>query len=204
MSIPVFRYKQGSVLPLRPRGDLLKGWLPGTAVNFIPSDDNKFMNIDLASKYPHKASNGGLFTLNGSYQFRSGFDRRFANDNEPSGLWTPDEYVQLTKSDQNWAIQFDQNKQLSKIGRDITTVNFDGGCFKIYTFEKYDNDFLTSDGHSGGQINWREHVGQTLGISVRSLFTTLDNNVVDEVPSYRIGTYAKDQNDKWFVLIVRR
>ena len=90
MSLPVFKVKEGSVLPLRPRGELLKGWLPGTIVNFIPSQDDKYMDIDLAVKYPHKSSNGGLFTMNGSYELTSLFDRRFANQNEPTGLWTPD------------------------------------------------------------------------------------------------------------------
>lgn len=204
MSIPVFRAKEGGVLPVRPRGELLKGWLPGTIVNFIPSDDNHFMDCDVAIKYPHKSSNGGMFTMNGSYSFRTGFDRRFANQNEPSGLWTPDERIQWTKSEENFGIEFDGMGLVSGIGKDITTVNFDGGAFRIYTFERYDNDYLESEGTIGGEINWREHVGETLGTSPRSLFTTLDNNVIDDLPAYRVGNYAQDENGKWFVLMVRR
>lgn len=204
MSLPVFKAKQGAVLPLRPRGQLLKGWLPGTIVNFIPSEDDKYMDIDLAVKYPHKSSNGGLFTMNGSYELTSLFDRRFANQNEPTGLWTPDETIQLTKSEQNFDIQFDNNLQLSKLGKDLTTVNYDGGCFRLYVFERYDNEFLQSNGQRGGEINWHEHVGQTLGTSPRSLFTTLDNNVVDDRPSYRVGNYGIDQNGKHYLFIVRR
>ena len=204
MSLPVFKAKQGSVLPLRPRGQLLKGWLPGTIVNFIPSEDDKYMDIDLAVKYPHKSSNGGLFTMNGSYELTSLFDRRFANQNEPTGLWTPDETIQLTKSEQNFDIQFDNNLQLSKLGKDLTTVNYDGGCFRLYVFERYDNEFLQSNGQRGREINWHEHVGQTLGTSPRSLFTTLDNNVVDDRPSYRVGNYGIDQNGKHYLFIVRR
>jgi len=192
------------VLPLRPRGELLKGWLPGTIVNFIPSDDNRFLNCDIAAKYPHKASNGGMFTMNGSYFFKSGFDRRFANQNEPTGFWTPDEMVQLAKGEENLDLDFDSMGLVSRLGKDLTTVNFDGGCFRVYTFERYDNEFLESNGASGGEIDWREHVGETLGTSPRSLFTTLQNNVIDEVPSYRVGNYARDDNGKWFILIVRR
>lgn len=192
------------MLPLRPRGELLKGWLPGTIVNFIPSDDNRFLNCDIAAKYPHKASNGGMFTMNGSYFFKSGFDRRFANQNEPTGFWTPDEMVQLAKGEENLDLDFDSMGLVSRLGKDLTTVNFDGGCFRVYTFERYDNEFLESNGASGGEIDWREHVGETLGTSPRSLFTTLQNNVIDEVPSYRVGNYARDDNGKWFILIVRR
>jgi hypothetical protein len=57
------------------------------------------MDIDIATKFPQKSSNGGLFTINGSYELKSGFDRRFANQNEPTGLWTPDEMVQLSKNE---------------------------------------------------------------------------------------------------------
>ena len=204
MSIPVFRAKEGSVLPLRPRGEMLKGWLPGTVVNFIPSDDGRFMDMDLAAKYPHKASNGGLFTINGSYDLLSGFDRRFANINEPTGFWTPDEMVQYTKGEENLALEFDRQGLLARLGKDLTTVNYDGGCFRVYTFEQYDNEYLESGGASGGEINWREHIGETLGTSPRSLFTTLQNNVIDEVPAYRVGNYARDENGKWFIFIVRR
>ena len=204
MSIPVFRAKEGSVLPLRPRGELLKGWLPGTIVNFIPSDDGRFIDCDVAAKYPHKASNGGMFTMNGSYDLGPGFDRRFANQNEPSGFWTPDEMIQYSKGEENFGIQFDRAGLVSKLGKDITTVNFDGGCFRVYTFERYDNEYLESEGASGGEINWRDHIGETLGTSPRSLFTSLDNNVIDEVPAYRVGNYAQDENGKWFIFIVRR
>lgn len=204
MSIPVFKCVEGSVLPMRPRGQLLKGWLPGTIVNFVPSDDGRYMDVDVATKFPHKSSNGGLFTLNGSYELREGFDRRFANQNEPSGLWTADERIQFTKNEQNKILEFDENHQLSKMGEDITTVNFDGGCYKLYTFERYDNLYLETNGEQGGEIDWKSHVGENLGTSPRSLFTTLDNNVVDEVPSYRIGNYAQDENGKWFIFIVRR
>ena len=204
MSIPVFRAKEGSVLPLRPRGELLKGWLPGTVVNFIPSDDGHFMDCDVAAKYPHRSSNGGMFTINGSYFLKTGFDRRFANQNEPTGLWTPDEMIQWTKGDENFGIDFDMNGLVNRIGKDITTVNFDGGCFRVYTFERYDNEYLESNGASGGEINWRDHIGETLGTSPRSLFTTLQNNVIDDVPAYRVGNYAQDENGKWFIFIVRR
>lgn len=204
MSIPVFRAKEGSTLPVRPRGELLKGWLPGTIVNFIPSDDNHFMDCDVAAKYPHKSSNGGMFTMNGSYDFRAGFDRRFANQNEPSGFWTPDERIQWAKNEENFGIEFDRMGLVSGIGKDITTVNFDGGVFRLYTFERYDNDYLELEGANGGEINWQEHVGETLGTSPRSLFTTLGNNIIDEVPAYRVGNYAQDDDGKWFVLIVRR
>lgn len=204
MSIPVFKQVEGSLLPMRPRGDMLKGWLPGTIVNFIPSDDGKYLDVDLATKHPHKASNGGLFTLNGSYELSNKFDRRFANQNEPTGLWTPDEYIQYTKNEENMALEFDDMHQLSKMGKDITTVNFDGGCYKIYTFERYDNLYLETNGREGSEINWRQCVGETLGTSPRSLFTSLDNNVVDEVPSYRVGNYTQDENGKWYILIVRR
>ena len=37
MSIPVFKQVVGSTLPMRPRGGMLKGWLPGTIVNFVNS-----------------------------------------------------------------------------------------------------------------------------------------------------------------------
>lgn len=205
MSIPVFKQSQGSLLPMRPRGEMLKrGWIPGTIVNFIPSQDGKFLNVDLATSQPNKASNGGLFTLNGSYELTEHFDRRFANQNEPSGFWTPDEYIQYTKNEENQLLQFDELHQLEKMGKDITTINFDGGCYKIYTFQRYDNKYLESNGKEGGQINWYEHVGETLGTSPRSLFTSLDNNVVDELPSYRVGNYAKDEDGRWYVLIVRR
>lgn len=204
MSIPVFKHVEGSLLPMRPRGDMLKGWLPGTLVNFIPSKDGKFLDVDLAVKYPSKSSNGGLFTLNGSYELSPEFDRRFANQNEASGMWTPDEYIQYTKNEENKALEFDNANQLDKIGKDITTVNFDGGCYRIYTFEKYDNKYLETNGREGGEIDWHSHVGETLGTSPRSLFTSLDNNVVDELPSYRVGSYAQDENGKWYVLIVRR
>lgn len=202
--MPVFKCVEGSVLPVRPRGELLKGWLPGTIVNFVPSDDGRYMDVDVATKYPHKASNGGLFTLNGSYELRPGFDRRFANQNETSGMWTPDECIQFTKNEENKILEFDENHQVSKFGEDITTVNFDGGCYRIYTFEKYDNEYLESNGARGGEIDWKSRIGENLGTSPRSLFTTLDNNVIDELPSYRIGNYAQDENGKWFVFIVRR
>ena len=204
MSIPVFKQVVGSTLPMRPRGGMLKGWLPGTIVNFVNSQDGNFLDVDLASNFPHKSSNGGLFTLNGSYELSSQFDRRFANNNESSGFWTPDEYIQYTKNEQNNLIQFDNSHQLQKIGKDITTVNFDGGCFRIYTFQKYDNEYLESNGASGGEINWNQHVGETVGTSPRSLFTSLDNNVIDEVPSYRVGKYSRDENGKQYILIVRR
>ena len=202
--MPVFKCVEGSVLPVRPRGELLKGWLPGTIVNFVPSDDGRYMDVDVATKYPHKASNGGLFTLNGSYELRPGFDRRFANQNETSGMWTPDECIQFTTNEENKILEFDENHQVSKFGEDITTVNFDGGCYRIYTFEKYDNEYLESNGARGGEIDWKSRIGENLGTSPRSLFTTLDNNVIDELPSYRIGNYAQDENGKWFVFIVRR
>lgn len=204
MSIPVFKGVEGSVLPVRPRGQLLKGWLPGTIVNFIPSDDGRYMDVDVATKFPHKSSNGGCFTLNGSYELKQGFDKRFANQNEPSGLWTPDEYIQFTKNEENKILQFDSNYQLDKMGEDITTINFDGGCYRIYTFEKYDNKYIESNGKQGGEIDWKAHVGENLGTSPRSLFTTLQNNVIDELPSYRIGNFTQDENGKWFVFIVRR
>lgn len=204
MSIPCFKCVQGSVLPVRPRGELLKGWLPGTIVNFIPSDDGKYLDVDVAAKYPNKSSNGGCFTLNGSYELLPGFDRRFPNQNEKSGLWTPDEHIQLTKNEQNKILEFDEYHQLSKMGEDITTVNFDGGCYRIYTFERFDNKYIESNGRIGGEINWKEHIGENLGTSPRSLFTSLDNNVIDELPSYRVGNYTQDENGKWFIFIVRR
>ena len=204
MSLPIFRAKQGSLLPVRPRGQLLKGWLPGTVVNFIPSDDYRYMDVDVAAKYPNKASNGGMFTMNGSYEFKSTFDRRFANQNEPDGLWTPDERLQLVKNENNYEIEFDNNMQLSKYGKDIVTVNYEGGCFRVYTFERFDNEYIESNGHKGKEINWKEHIGETLGTSPRSLFTSLDNNIIHEVPAYRVGNFAQDQNGKWFIFIVRR
>lgn len=39
MSIPVFKLREGMVLPVRPRGKMLNGWLPGTVVNFVSSSD---------------------------------------------------------------------------------------------------------------------------------------------------------------------
>lgn len=142
--------------------------------------------------------------MNGSYHFLPGFDNRFPNQNEPSGFWTPDETIQYTKGEENYGIEFDHAGLVSRIGKDITTVNFDGGCFRIYTFERYDNEYLESNGASGGEINWKEHIGETLGTSPRSLFTSLDNNIIDEVPAYRVGNYAQDENGNWFIFIVRR
>ncbi|MBR4316158.1 MAG: hypothetical protein IKP65_04220 [Alphaproteobacteria bacterium] len=113
----------------------------------------------MAANYPDRASNGGMFTMIGSYEFKSSFDRRFANQNEPDGLWTPDETLQLAKNENNRELEFDENMQLSKIGKDIVTVNYDGGCFRVYTFERFDNEYIESNGSKGKEINWKEHIG---------------------------------------------
>lgn len=206
MSIPVFKMRDGVSLSARPMGQMLKGWLPGTIVNFVQLEDQdgKYLGVDWASKQPNAVGAGG-FTINGSYEFKNNFDFRFANDNEPSGFWTPDQMIKYTKSEQNYTLQFDvENHQLSKMGKDITTINFDGGVFRIYTFEKYDNEYIESNGKRGKEIDWKSKVGTLLGCSSRSLFTTEENNVLSEIYEYRIGGIYKDENGKQYIYAVRR
>ena len=98
MSIPVFRLREGMVLPVTPKGKMLNGWLPGTVVNFVPSN-NGTLEVDWASENPNNIGCGG-FTINGSYDLLNGFDFRFANQNEESGFWTPDERVRYAKGEE--------------------------------------------------------------------------------------------------------
>jgi hypothetical protein len=89
------------------------------------------------------------------------------------------------------------------MGKDLTTINFDGGIYRVYTFEKYDNEYLNSNGEKGKEINWEEHVGELCGCSPRSLFTTLDNNVLNNPCEYRIAGVYRDDNNKKYIWIVR-
>ena len=206
MSLPIFRLRDGATLPVRPSGDMLKGWLPGTIVNFIQNEDDEsghYLKVDLACKYPSKVGAGG-FTINGSLQLQKDFDFRYANNNEKSGFWTADECLQNTKGEQNYALEFDMNHQLQRMGKDLTTINYQSGVFKIYTFEKYDNEYINSDGLVGGQIDWKSKVGTLMGISPRSLFTSFDNNVCEDLSEYRVGGFYKDENGKEFIYAVRK
>ena len=202
MSKPVFKLCVGNTLPAIPDGDLLKGWLPGTIVNFVYSTENKYPHICLASAMTDVCGVGG-FLINGSAEFLNGFDRMFANDNESSGLWTPDEMVQLAKPDENTVQTFDSNSQLEKLGKGLVAVNFDGGLFKFYVYEKYDNDYIESNGETGGEIDWQSKIGTLFGCSPRSLFTSIDNNVCVEPMEYRVGGIFSDENGK-YILAVRR
>lgn len=203
MSRAVFRIHDGATIPAIPSGNLLNGWIAGTVVNFVYNTEGKYVYVDWAAKFPNKVGAGG-FLINGSYILKSSFDFKFANDNEPSGLWTPDETLQYTKGEENLSLEFDNKKQLSVLGKGITSVNFDGGCFKIYTFEKYDEEYLQSNGASGREIDWNAHIGELLGVSSRSLFTTFENSVLDEPYEYRIAGYYQDDIGKQCVLAVRR
>ena len=204
MSLPIYRLKQGDTVQVIPTGDMLNGWIPGTIVNFVQSENKlgTYLSVQLASKSKKLKESCG-FTLNGSCQLNNMFDYRFANDNEKSGRWTPDQNLAYTKSEQNYTLQFDENKQLSRSGNGITTINFDGGIFGIYTFEKYDNEYIESNGEKGKEIIWEDHVGELCGCSPRSLFTTLDNNVLKNPCEYRIGGVYYDQNNKKYIWIVR-
>ena len=206
MSIPIQRITVGATLPIKPVGEMLKGWLPGTIVNFYPDTDirnNKYLCADWASKFPNNVGAGG-FTMNGSLRLNNNFNFKYANDNEPNGLWSADEQIQFTKGEENLALEFDSNKQLSYMGKNITTINFDGGVFKIYTFEKYDEDYLSSDGASGDIVDWESNIGKLMGISSRSLFTTDENSVISEPYEYRVGGVFTDENGKKYVVGVRR
>lgn len=202
MSIPIMRLRQGATLPVKPTGDMLKGWLPGTLVNFVQGKDGHYLTVDLAINIKNKKGCGG-FTVNGSYNLKNNFDFRFANDNQ-KGFWTPDQNVYLSKSEQNYGFQIDSSKKTFIQGKDLTTINFDGGVFRIYTYQKYDNEYIQSNGQRGGQINWKNHVGQLFGCSCRSLFTTLQNNVLDQPCEYRIGGIYEDQFGKTYIVGVRR
>lgn len=206
MSLPVFRLRDGTTLPCKPIGQMRKGWIPGTLINYIQlEDDNgKYLGCDWATKQPDVGGIGG-FTINGSYELKNGFDFRFANNNESSGMWTPDEGIIFSKSEENYTLEFEKiNHQLQKEGKDTTTINYEGGCFRIYTFEKYDNEYITSNGVKGGEIDWKSKVGTLLACSVRSLFTTEENNVLTELLEYRIGGFYKDEHGKEYIYAVRR
>lgn len=206
MSIPVHRLSTPPTIQAKPVGKMLNGWLPGTIINYVYDEDNKYLAIDHASacaqRYPKLDGVGG-FVINGSYELKNGFDFRFPNDNEKSGRWTPDEMVQLTKSEENKELSFDDQHLLAKCGKDLTTVVFEGGCFKLYTFEKYDNEYINSNGTSGGQIDWKAQIGQLFGCSPRSLFTTIQNNVCLYPMEYRIGGIFKDELGE-FIYMVRK
>lgn len=203
MSIPIMRLRDGATLPVKPSGDMLKGWLPGTLVNYVQGKDGHYLTVDLASNMRDKKGCGG-FTVNGSYSLRNNFDFRFANDNQKNGIWTSDQNVYLSKSEQNFDFQVDSSKKTFIQGKDLTTINFDGGVFRIYTYQKYDNEYIQSNGQKGGVIDWQSHIGQLFGCSCRSLFTTLQNNVLDQPYEYRIGGVYEDQNGKKYIVGVKR
>ncbi len=203
MSIPVFKLREGMVIPVKPKGKMLNGWLPGTIVNFVQSDSNDLC-VDWASEYPNNVGICG-FTINGSYDLLDNFDFRFANQNEKSGFWTADEVVKYAMSEENYALDFDNvNKQLTRQGKDLCSIVYEGGCFRIYTFERYDNEYIVSNGASGGEIDWKAKTGKLLGVSPRSLFTSDDNNVIDELLEYRVGNFCQDEYGKWYIYAVRR
>lgn len=206
MSIPIYRLSSPPTIQAKPSGRMLNGWLPGTIINYVYDEDGKYLAIDHAAacseRVPDLDGVGG-FVINGSYELKQGFDFRFPNDNEKSGYWTPDEMVLLTKSEENKELTFDNNGLLDKCGKDLTTVVFEGGCFKLYTFEKYDNEYINSNGQSGGEINWKAYIGQLFGCSPRSLFTSLDNNVCMSPMEYRLGGIFKDELGE-FLYMVRK
>jgi len=198
MSKPVFKITDSAKVPAVPSGDLLYGWIPGTIVNFVKGTDKKSLTVDKAHKFTNKQGVGG-FLINGSYSLKGSFPFAFANNNERSGKWTPDEMVQLSKSEENIELVYDE--LLSSQGKGLTTVNYDGGCFKVYTFEKYDNAYINSNGQSGNVINWDNHIGELCGCSPRSLFTTIDNNVLVSPIEYRIGGKFKDEQGEYIYIV---
>ena len=74
MSIPVFRVINGNTFAVKPAGNMLRGWLPGTIVNFVEGTDNKYVSVDWVSKYPNKVGAAG-FTINGSLRLNNNFDK---------------------------------------------------------------------------------------------------------------------------------
>lgn len=198
MSKPIFRITDSSKIQAIPSGDLLYGWIPGTIVNFVQGSNKKYLTIDKAHKHPNKQGVGG-FLLNGSYNLKGSFPFAYANDNERSGKWTPDEMIQRAKSEENIELVYDD--LLERQGNGLVTVNYDGGCFKVYTFEKYDKNYLSTKGQSGSQIVWEDHIGELCGCSSRSLFTTLDNNVLVSPIEYRIGGKFKDEQGEYIYIV---
>ena len=204
MSSPIYKLRDTSTIQAKPTGQLLKGWLPGTIVNYVYDKENKYLAIDKASacmtKNPDLIGVGG-FLPNGSYELKSNFDFRYPNNNEKTGYWTPDEVVNLAKSEENKTLIFDNQHLLDKSGKGLTTVIFESGCFKLYVYEKYDNDYLNSNGQQGNQIDWKSQIGQLFGCSPRSLFTSLDNNVCKSAMQYRLGGVFKDELGEYLYMI---
>jgi hypothetical protein len=202
MSKAVIRICDGQNIVCKVSGELLKGWLPGTIVQAVKGKDKKYITIDVASKAPNKRGVLG-FVMNGSYSLKSGFDIFYPNQNEKGEVWTADENVKLAKSDENDVLNFDnQDKMLSEMGKGFVSVSYDGGCFKVYTFERYSNKYIETNGLEGKEIKWEDHIGELIGCSSRNLFTTLDNNIVDEPLNYRIAGVFNDENGK-YILITR-
>ena len=202
MSKPVFRISNGVTLNAKVSGQLLNGWLAGTLVNIVNGDD-KYVTIDVATVKKNVQGAFG-FTLNGSLNLRNDFDYKFPNNNEKGRFWTSDESMYLSKFEENKVLNFDKkDHQLTEMGNGVVTINYDGGCFKIYTYEKYDETYLSSNGQSGKEIDWESHVGESLGCSSRNLFTTLDNNVLDTPLCYRLGGIFTEENGEKYILIIR-
>lgn len=203
MSKPVFRISNGVTLNAQVSGKLLNGWLAGTLVNIVNGYDNKYITIDVATVKKDVQGVFG-FTLNGSLNLRNEFDYKFPNNNERGKFWTSDESMYLSKFEENKVLNFDKkDHQLTEMGNGIVTINYDGGCFKIYTYEKYDETYLSSNGQSGKEIDWESHIGESLGCSSRSLFTTLDNNVLKTPLCYRLGGIFSDENGEKYILIIK-
>lgn len=203
MSKPVFRISNGITLNAKVSGQLLNGWLAGTLVNIVNGYDNKYITIDVATVKKDVQGVFG-FTLNGSLNLRNDFDYKFPNNNEKGKFWTSDESMYLSKFEENKVLNFDKkDHQLTEMGNGVVTINYDGGCFKIYTYEKYDETYLSSNGQSGKEIDWESHIGESLGCSSRNLFTTLDNNVLDAPLCYRLGGIFTEENGEKYILIIR-
>lgn len=206
MSIACSRLISGDSIPCEPYGVLKQyGWLPGTFVKFVYA--NRTFTKTLAScdvcgvtDFPC-----GFITV-GSDVLKNGFDDSYPNDNEYNGVWTFDRTTELVTKYHNIDLEFDNQKQLSKMGAGILMVNLGGtGACKFYVYEKYDKDYRTSAGVSGSVFDWTTIVGKhdSLYVSSRGLLTMEKENV-NSVPMEFIAVdVGNDENGKYVAIASR-
>ena len=205
MSIACAKLIDGNTIPCEPTG-LLKqyGWLPGTWVKTVKATrlftKGAMTSCDICGVTDFPAG----FVLIGSQSLKNGFDTSYPNDNEYNGVWTFDKTTEYFTKLHNVELEFDNNKQLSKMGMGIAEVNLNNtGGFKFYVYEKYDRQYRASAGVSGNIFDWDTSVGKypLLYVSSRGLLTMEKENVASMPVEFIVAETGEDDNGK-FVIIV--